>query len=46
MNNFRLHGFGRSDLNRKKIPIALPLLSRETAENILAFYLRSKKISN
>ena len=43
-NNFPLSVFGRSDLNRKFHPIALALLSRETAENILAFLLAITKV--
>ena len=39
LNNFPLSVFGRSDMNRKFFPIALALLSRETADDILAFLL-------
>ena len=39
LNNFPLSVFGRSDMNRKFFPIALALLSHETADDILAFLL-------
>ena len=44
LNNFPLSVFGRSDLNRKFFPIALALLSRETADDILAFLLAITKV--
>ena len=39
LNKFPLSVLGRSDMNRKFFPIALALLSRETADDILAFLL-------
>jgi len=35
---FPMSVFDRSDMNRKLFPIALALLSRETANDVLAFH--------
>ena len=44
INNFPLSVFGRSDMNRKFFPIALAILSREKADDILAFLLAITKV--